>query len=95
MSVCFKSIDVSHNFSRTAAPVRNHMVCMNQTNLPFQQIKEVNDEEQLLRIFRSLHFEIKCNNNRKDSFDFFCQELFLPLKCININRIIELSCWAK
>ena len=41
----------------------------------------MNDEEQLLRIFRSLYFEIKCNN-KKDSFDLFYQELFLPLKYV-------------
>ena len=42
----------------------------------FKQIKRVNDEEQLLRIFRSLYFEIKCNNHKKDSLDFFYQEPF-------------------
>ena len=26
MSVCFKSFDLSHDFSKTAAPVRNHVV---------------------------------------------------------------------
>ena len=46
----------------------------------FKQIKRMNDEEQLLRISRSLYFEIKCNNNKKDSFEFFYQKPFLPLK---------------
>ena len=56
----------------------------------FKQIKRVHDEEQLLRIFPSLYFEIKCNDHKKDSFDFFYQELFLPLKvCIVI--LIELQ----
>ena len=51
----------------------------------FQQTKQVNDEEQLLRIFHSLDFEIKCNNHKKDLFDFFYQEPFLSLKvCIII-----------
>ena len=52
---------------------------MSPTNF-FKQIKLVNDEEQLPRIFGSLYFEIKCDNNKKDSFEFFYQELFLPLK---------------
>ena len=38
-----------------------------------KEIKLVNDEEQLLRIFRSLFFEIKCNNDKKDLFDFYYQ----------------------
>ena len=46
----------------------------------FKQIKQVNDEEQLLQIFRSLYFEKKCNNNKRDSFEFVYQELPLPLK---------------
>ena len=33
MPVCFESFDVSHNFLKTAALVRNHVVCMSQTNL--------------------------------------------------------------
>ena len=33
MSVCFKSFDVSHDFSKTASPILNHVVCMSQTNL--------------------------------------------------------------
>ena len=45
----------------------------------FKQIKSVNDEEQPLWIFRSLYFEIKLSNNKKDSFEFFYEELFLPL----------------
>ena len=34
---------------------------------------------------------------KKDSFDFFYRELFLPLEYVfnNINRITELSYWAK
>ena len=48
----------------------------------FKQIKRMNDEEQLLQFFCSLYFEIKCNNNEKDSFEFFDQELFLPLKYV-------------
>ena len=56
----------------------------------------MNDEEQWLRIFHSSYFEIKCNNDKKDSFEFFYQELFLPWKyAYNINRITELNCWAK
>ena len=77
--ICFKSFDVSHNFLKTATPILNHVVCMSPTNF-FKQIKLVNDEEQLPRIFGSLYFEIKCDNNKKDSFEFFYQELFLPLK---------------
>ena len=46
----------------------------------FKQIKRMNDDEQSLRIFRSFYFEIKCNNNKKDSFEFFFQEFFLLLK---------------
>ena len=42
----------------------------------------MNDKEKLLRIFRSLCFETKCNNNKKDSFDCFYQERFLPLKFV-------------
>ena len=47
----------------------------------FKQTKGVNDEEQLLRIIRSFYIKIKCNN-KKDSFEFFYQELFLPLKYV-------------
>ena len=80
MSVCFKSFDVSHDFLKTAAPIQNHVIWVNLTIYQsmyesnqsfFKKIKRVNDEEQLLKIFRSLCFEIKCNNNEKDSFDFF------------------------
>ena len=53
----------------------------------FKQINQVNGEEQLLRIFRSLYFEIKCNNHEKDSFNFFDQEPFLPLKVFIIILI--------
>ena len=72
MSVCFKSFDVSHDFSKTAAFFRNPVVWVNLTiyqsmydsnQFSFEQIKRVNDEEQLLRIFRSLYFEIKSNNH--------------------------------
>ena len=57
----------------------------------------MNVEEQLLRIFGSLYYQIKQNNHEKVSFDFFCQETFLPLTvCIIILiEIIELSCWTK
>ena len=98
MSVCFKSFDVSHAFSKTAALVRNHVVWVKLTiyqstydsnQFVFKQINRLNDEDQLLRIFCSLYFEIKCNNHKKDSFDFFYQDLFVPLKvCIII--LIEL-----
>ena len=66
MSVCFKSFDVSHDFSKNAAPVLNCVVWVNLTigqaymkpnKLVFKRFKRVNDEEQLLRIFRSLHFD--------------------------------------
>ena len=46
----------------------------------FKQIKRMDDDEQSLRIFRSFYFEIKCNSNKKDSFEFFFQKFFLPLK---------------
>ena len=71
MSVCFKSFDVAHNFSKITAHVRNHVVWVNLTiyqsmynsyHFVFKQIKQVNDEDQLLRVFRCLYFEIKCNN---------------------------------
>ena len=55
---------------------------MGQTNLFLS-------EEQLLRIFRSLYFEIKCSNNKKDCI------IILKSMFNDINRIIELSCWAK
>ena len=54
MPVCFKSFDVSHGFSKTAAFVQNHVVWFNLTicqnmydlnQLVFKQIKRVNDEE--------------------------------------------------
>ena len=48
-------------------------------SLVFKQNKRVNDEEQLLRISHSFYFEVKCNNNKKHSFDFFHRKLFLPL----------------
>ena len=72
MLVYFKSFDVSHDFSKTAALalVRNHVFWVNLTiyqsmydsnQFVFQQIKRVNDEKRLLRIFRCLYFEIKYN----------------------------------
>ena len=70
MSVCFKSFDVSHGFSKIAALARNHVAWINLTmyrsmydsnQFVFIQIKRVNDEEQLLRKFCCLYFEIKCN----------------------------------
>ena len=87
MSVCFKSFDVSHDFLKTAALV--HVVLVNLTiyhsmyesnQIAFKQFKRVKDEEQLLRIFRSLYFEIKCSNNKKDALKFFFPKTFLPLK---------------
>ena len=70
MSVCFKLFDISHNFWKAATPILNHMVCRVKP-ISFKQIKRVNDEEQSLRIFRNLYFKIKCNDNKKDSFEFF------------------------
>ena len=61
MSVCFKSFDASPDFSKTTAVVRNHVVWVNLTiyhsmydsnQFVFKQIKRVNDEGQLLRIFQ-------------------------------------------
>ena len=40
MSVCFKSFDVSYNLSRTATPVRNHVVCKSQTNWFLNKLSE-------------------------------------------------------
>ena len=77
MSVCFKSFNVSHNFSRTAAHCWARGF-YESNRFAFKKMKQVNDEEQLLRIFRSLYFEMKCNNNKRDSFDFVYQER-LPL----------------
>ena len=54
VSVCFKLFDVSHDFSKTAAFVQNHVVWVNLTicqsmydlnQFVFEQIKRVNDEE--------------------------------------------------
>ena len=94
MSVCFISFDVSHDFSKTTMFVRNYVVWVNlityqsmydSNQFVFKQIKWVNVEEQLLRIFCSLYFEIKCNNHKKGSFNLFYQEPFLPLTvCIII-----------
>ena len=56
----------------------------------------MNDEDQLLLIFRSLYFEIKCNNNKKDPFKISTKNLlcFQSMRN-NTNRITELSCWGK
>ena len=40
MSVCFKSFEVFHNFSRTAAPVWNHVVSMSQINLFLNKLSD-------------------------------------------------------
>ena len=57
ISVCFKSFDISHDIS---AFVQTHVVWVNLTvyqsmydlnQFDFEQIKSVNDEEKLLRIF--------------------------------------------
>ena len=70
MSVCFKSFDVSHNFSKTTAVVQNRVIWIHLTiyqsmydsnQFVLKQIKRVSHEEQLLRRFCCLHFEIKCN----------------------------------
>ena len=54
MSVRFKSFDVSHRFSKTAAFAQNHVVWVNLTiyysmyylnQFVFEQINRVNDEE--------------------------------------------------
>ena len=54
MSVRFKSFDVSHGFSKTAAFTQNHVVWVNLTiyysmyylnQFVFEQINRVNDEE--------------------------------------------------
>ena len=84
MSVCFKSFDASHNFSRTAAPVRNHVTSMSQTNLLLNKLSEWMMKSSCCEFFTVLYFEIKCSNNKKDSFDFSCQDLFLPLVCVII-----------
>ena len=53
MSGCFKSFDVSHDFSKAAALLRNHVVWVTLTI--YQNMHDsVNDEEQLLRVFRSI-----------------------------------------
>ena len=75
MSVCFKSFDISRGL---LLPFETRGFC-ESNRFAFKKMKRVNDEEQLLRIFRSLYFEIKCNNNKRDSIDFVYQELFLPL----------------
>ena len=72
MPVCFKSFDVPHDFSNTAALVRNHMVWVilriyqnmyDSNQFVFKQIKRVNDKEQLT-ILGCLYFEIKRNNRK-------------------------------
>ena len=92
MSVCFKSFGISHNFSKTTALVRNHVVWVilkiyqsmyDSKQFVFEQIKQVNDEEQLLRIFGCLYFKIKCNNHKKRFIEFFLARTF---------RIIRRSC---
>ena len=54
MWVCFRLSDVSHDFSKTAAFVQNHVVWINLTiyqsmydlyQFVLEQIKRVNDEE--------------------------------------------------
>ena len=54
VSVCFKSFDVSHDFSKTAVFVQNHVVWVNLiiyqsmyglNQFVFEQIKRLNDEE--------------------------------------------------
>ena len=84
MSVCFKSFDISRDFSKTAAIVRNHVVWFNLAI--YQSTKRVSDEEQLLRIFCSLYFEMKCNNHKK-SIPFFLPGTF--------SAFTELSYWKK
>ena len=106
MSVCFKSFGVSHNFSKTAALVQNHVVWVILTiyqsmhdskQFVFKQINQVNDEEQLLKIFGCLYFKIKCNNHKKRFIRFFLAITFSAFKSMynNINTIIRLSCWKK
>ena len=102
MLVCFKSFDVSHEFPKTADLVRNQVVWVNMAiyqsthisnQFSVKQIKWVNCEAQFLRIFCSLYFETKCNNHKRDSFDFFYQQPFLPLKvCIIILMGITKPC---
>ena len=64
MSVCFKSFDISHDFLKTTAPVPKHVIITiyqssyKSKQFTFKQSKRVIDEEQLLRIFPSLYFEI-------------------------------------
>ena len=70
----FKSFDVSRDFSKTAAIARNHVVWFNLAI--YQSTKRVSDEEQLLRIFCSLYFEMKCNNHKKIHSIFSTKNLF-------------------
>ena len=66
MSVCFRSFYVSH------------VVYMSQTNLLLYKLSE----SMMKSSCCSSYFGIKCNNIIKDSFEFFYQELFLPLKYV-------------
>ena len=45
----------------------------------------MNNKEQLLQIFRSFYFKIKCNNNKNKINDFF-----LPKSCsaFKVHRIL-------
>ena len=83
MSACFKSFDISRDFSKTAAIVRNHVVWFNLAI--YQSTKRVSDEEQLLRIFCSLYFEMKCNNHKKIHSIFSTRNLF----CLYRTKLLE------
>ena len=83
MSVRFKIFDASHDFSKTAALVGNHVVWFNLTiyhsmyesnQFVFKEVKQVNDEKQLLQIFGNFYFKMKCNNNKNDSFHWSSEE---------------------
>ena len=100
MSGCFKSFNVYHHFSKTAALVQKTSGLGHSDGLPKLvsiQIRQVNDEEQLLRIFRCLQFEIKCNDHKKLFIWFSLTRTFSAFKSMykNINRIIGLSCRKK
>ena len=57
----------------------------------------MNAEEQLLRIFCCLQFEIKCNDDKNLFIRFSLTRTFSAFKKMynNINKIIRLSCWKK
>ena len=100
MSVCFKSYDLSHHFSKTAALVQKarslgHSDSMSK--LVSIQIRRVDGEEQLLRLFCCLQFEIKCNDDKNLFIRFSLTRTFSAFKKMynNINKIIRLSCWKK